>query len=144
MLGSRYLREVPRFCRVFLVTGAAQLRHVRQFGHMRRWIVCVLRQRAVAGFTSHMGMFARGPGFRLVVVAEHTRILAGESNRPLADLCQRSRRVVSILPKSFGNEGGAKSQEKDHANEQNDGRHNQMSGIAKQAAHRSPPFSRVN
>ena len=140
VLGRRHLRKVSRFRRVLLMAAAAQIGHVGQFGNVRLRVIGVLRQGTVAGFTSHMSMFARGPGFGRIVVTHDAGILPGEGYGVLADQVERAGPVVAILPECLGDDGVADYQKESHGGQQDQGGPNQMSGIAEQAAHQHPFF----
>ncbi len=84
----------------------------------------------MAGFTSYMGVFPGSPGFGLIFVTKDTGILPSKSDGMLADLHERTGRIVPILSKSFGDDGASNNKEDCQTAEQYDGRQKQMSGIA--------------
>jgi hypothetical protein len=85
-----------------------------------------------------MGMSAVGPGLGFVVVTKHTGVLPGEGYGVLADQVERTRAVVTILPKSLGDDGAADDKEGCQGGEQYQGRPQKMSGITEKAAHFTP------
>ena len=64
----------------------------REFGNVRDGVVGVLRQRTVARFAGYVGVFAGGPGFGFLIVAQHAGILPGEGYGMLADQVERTGR----------------------------------------------------
>jgi hypothetical protein len=110
---------------------------------VRRRVIRVLRQRTVARFASYARMFAGAVSFRFVVVTRNAGLLSGEGYRVLADQLERPRPVVAILPKCLRNDGAADHEEDGKTGEQNEGRPNQMRGIAEQAAQCHPSFQRA-
>lgn len=140
VFGGGHLRKALRFGGVLLMAAAAEVGYIGKFGNLRRRIAGMLRQGSVAGFASHVGVFAGRAGFGFVVVTNYTGVLPGEGYRALPDLCQGPRRVVPVPSKIFGDDGAANDEEESHTNDQDDGRHQQMSGIAEQAWQRFSPF----
>jgi len=107
---------------------------------VRHRVVGVLRQWTVAGFAGHMGVFAGGPAFGLVIVTEHAGVLPREGYRVLANQVERPRPVVPILPKSSGDDGAADDEKDCQSGDQHQGRPQEMSRIAEQTAQTLPPF----
>ncbi len=130
MLDGCHLREAFRLGRVLLMAAAAQVSDVRQFRNMCRGIVRVLRLRTMARFAGYVGVLAAGSGLTFVLVAQNAGILPGERYGVLAYQVERARPVVAKLTESFGDDS-ASDEEENRQNGQNDeGRPNQMSGIA--------------
>jgi hypothetical protein len=86
-------------------------------------------------------VFTGGPFFSFVIVTENAGVLPSERDRMLPDQVERSGTVVSILSKSFGYDRAADDEEDPKAGENDQGRPDQMSGIAQQAAHEHHPLS---
>jgi len=136
--GCYHLRKVLRFGGVLLVAAAAQVSDLGQFRNVRRGVVGMLRQWAVAGFAGYMGVFAGGSGFAFFVVTKHTGVLPCEGYRMLADQVERARPVMAILSESLGDNGATDDEKDCQSGQQDQGWPHEMSGIAEQAAQRYP------
>ena len=140
MFGGDYLREVFGLGGVLLVAAAAEVGDSRQFGDVRGRIFGVLRQRPVAGFAGHVRVLAGGAGFAFVVVAHQAGVLPSIGEGVLADEVERAGAIVAVLPEGLGDNRTANYQEERHGSQQDQSGPHQMSGIAEQTAHRTPPF----
>lgn len=89
------------------MTAPAQVSYVRQLWLNGAGIVGMFCERTMTRLARHMGMFARRPQFRLVVVAHDARILARIVNRMGTDQVERSRPEVAIFSEFFGNHGSS-------------------------------------
>ena len=77
----------------------------------RRWVVRMLGQRSVAGLAGDHHMFALLLLFDDVGMASLANIVAGEGNRTSRRFRNRCSAVVTILAKTFRNNGNAQDQE---------------------------------
>jgi len=100
------------------MAAAAQVGDIGQFGNVRRRVIRVLRQCAVARFTGHVGVFACGSGLGLVIVTHDAGILPGEGYGVLANQVEGARPVVTILPESLGNDSAADDQKERQSGQQ--------------------------
>ena len=90
VLGGGYLRKALRLGGVLFVAAAAEVGDIGQFGNVRRGIVGVLRQRAMARFAGDVGVFAGGASLGFVVVAHHAGVLPGVGDGVGADQVERA------------------------------------------------------
>jgi hypothetical protein len=117
------------------VATPAEVGDVGQLRNVRRGIVGVLRQWPVTGFARHVSVFAGCTRFGLVVMAENAGVLPRVRDGMLPDQAQRTRAVVAVLSKSFGDNRAAYHQKYNQTGQQNQGRANQMTCVSHQTAH---------
>ena len=111
MLGGCHLGKVPRFGCILFVATPAEIRDVRQLGNVRRGVVGVFRQWAMARFARDVSMLAGCARLRFTIVAENAGVLAGIRDGPLADHSERPRAIVAILPEGFRHNRAAHREE---------------------------------
>jgi len=132
---GRHLGEGARFGGVLLVAAPAEVGYLGQLRNVGGRVVGMQRQRSMTGFAGHVSVLARRPRGGFGIVAEHAGILPCECDRPLSDQRQRTRTVVAVLAKGFGDNRTAHRQEYAQAGQQNQGWANQMTGVLYQTAH---------
>lgn len=85
------------------VTADTEIRRV-QFGGHDGWIVRMLRQGTVTGFTIHVGVLAYFFHFQNVCVTGLAGFMAGKVDGTGGDLADRVSAVMAILSKALGND----------------------------------------
>jgi hypothetical protein len=91
----------------------------------------------MTGFARYVSVFAGGARFGLVIMAKNAGVLPGVRDGPLPDQRKRTRAIVAVLSKSFGDNRAAHHQKCGRAGQQNQSRANQMTSVPQQTAHHS-------
>jgi hypothetical protein len=132
------LRKPFRFCSVFFMTAAAEVDDVRQLGNIAAFSLDMFGLGTVTGLAGHSLVLSRIMNFGFCVVAESALASSRIGDRRGGNHVQRSRPVVAIFPKIFGDHGGAHDEE-DHNSSQKDQRGtNQVSRIPEKATQGHP------
>ena len=123
---------------------AAEGGHVGQCGLEGRGVVgLACAWRAVAGFAGHVGVFAAGADFALVLVAHDAGVLAGVRDGLLADGLERPGAVVAVLAEVLGHDRAANHQKDADSGQEHERGPDQVSRVVKQASQEHPPWVKV-
>ena len=136
MLDGCHLGKAARLGGVLFVTAPAEVGDIGQLRNVRRGVVRVELERAMARFARYMRMLAGCARSGFGIVAYHAGGLARVCDWPLADQSQRTGAIVAILSEGLGDNRAAHHQEYGQAGQQNQGWPNQMTRIPYQSAHR--------
>jgi len=79
------------------------------------WVLSVLRQRAVTGFTIHARMFAFGLDVQNFRVAGHTGLMSRISNRMGLGFHKSIAAIVAVLAKAFRHKKTPHHKKKQHS-----------------------------
>jgi len=110
MFGGVHLRKIFGLGGVLLMAAAAENRDIGKLGYVRLRVIGMLCQGTVASLAGDVGVFAGGPGFGLVVMAQDAGILPGKRDGMAADEIEGARTVVAVLPEGLGNHGAPHDQ----------------------------------
>jgi hypothetical protein len=142
VFGGNHLGEACGFGGILLMAAAAEVGDVGELGFEGGRVagLGVGGLRTVARLAGDMGMAAPGAHFGLIVVTQDTGILSGVGDGTRADQVECGGPVVAVLAESFGNDRGADHQKKAENGEEDEGRADEMPGVAHDTFQASTPF----
>src|SRR5690348_10173708 len=97
------LRKSLRLGGACRMTLRAQHRCIRLHWSYRRWILCMPRQRSMAGFAVHMRVLAFVLHIEHVAVASLASLVAGKLHRSSGNLADDGAAIVPVLSEALGN-----------------------------------------
>ena len=97
------------------------------------WVVCVLRQGAVAGFTVHAGVLAGFFGVEDVRMAGLAGLVAGEMDGTSGNLTDCGSAVMAVFAKGLGHDEVPDNKEHEEGNDEQERKPKQMSCIFEKA-----------
>jgi hypothetical protein len=123
---------------VFFVAPPAEIGDVGKLGDVAAFSLHMFGLRAMAGFASYTRMFARLMGLGFGIVAEGALVVPSIGNRRCGNHVQRTRPVVPIFAKVFGDHGGANDEEDNQSSQKDQRGTNQVSRIPEKATQSHP------
>ena len=129
MIRSCDLRESFRFCAIGFVAARADHSGVGQFRRDGRRIVGVLALRAVAGLAGDVCVASELLLIDDFGVASFADCMSGKCWPARGDLADGIAAIVSVLAETLGDNGGAKDNEHNYQNGDDDGETDEMFSV---------------
>jgi len=115
------LREPHRLSDIFGMATNAKVSDIRLLRRNATGIVGVLCQGAMAGLAVHVSVHTLRFGIGDTRMAPFTGLVAGVNDGPRSDFRYGIPAKMTIAPEALGNEGAAKDEEEEQADEENRG-----------------------
>ena len=132
------LRKPVGFGTVFFMAAAAEICDVGKLRNIAAFSLHMFGLGTVAGLASHSRVLSRVMNFGFGIVADSALTAPGIGNRRGGNHVQRSRPVVPVFTKVFGDHDGANDKEDNQSGQKDQSRTNQVSRIPEKATQSHP------